>query len=367
MTLPKQKIQFHWRLIQGGEPDNNSRVRQFDLDSVALPGLKEQVEFSKLAEEAGMDSLLTDFSYGKPDPMLLASGIISHVDSMKFLVAIRSGIISPTYFVQQVNTFSALYDGRILLNIVAGHSPDENAYYGDFLAHDLRYERTEEFLEVCNSFWNNDGAVNFNGSYYAIKDGVIKTSFIHESRKAPYMFIAGSSEKAKNLAISQGDCWMRLPDIPSKVKSESQEVRAVGKEVGLRLAILSRETRKEALDAGMRLIESVSPDNNVKSRENKFVTKSDSVMMHKMQELSEDKWLNSCLWTETVKTFGAAAMTLIGSHEEVAEAIIEYKKAGVTQFIFSGWPKQSEMVNFGKNVLPLVRKKEQTLSKVGIA
>ncbi len=364
--IPLQKIQFHWRLIQGGEPDNNSRARQFDLDSVALPGIDEQVKFSKLAEKAGMESLLTDFSYGKPDSMLLACNIISHAQKMKYLVAIRSGIISPTYFVQQVNTFSALYQGRILLNIVAGHSPDENAYYGDFLAHDLRYDRTEEFLEICNSFWYKKEPVNFNGSFYSVKNGKIRTPFVSDERKGPYTFIAGSSVKAKNLAISQGDCWMRLPDLPDKVKLEGEEVRAAGKEVGLRLAILSRDTHQEALDAGQRLIESVNPDYKEEAKENKFVSKSDSVMMRKMHKASKDEWLNNWLWTETIKTFGAAAMTMIGSHEEVSDAIIEYKKAGVTQFIFSGWPKQSEMVNFGANVLPLVRQKEKALNKTAI-
>lgn len=361
MSLPQKEIQFHWRLIQGGEPDNNSRARQFDLDSVALPGIKEQVEFSRFAEAAGMESLLTDFSYGKPDSMLLACNIISHVEQMKYLVAIRSGIICPTYFVQQVNTFSALYNGRILLNIVAGHSPDENAYYGDFLAHDLRYDRTEEFLEICNSFWYKDEPVNFKGSYYSVKDGKIRTPFVHNERKAPYTFIAGSSDKAKNLAISHGDCWMRLPDLPHKIKSECKEVLAVGKDVGLRLAILSRDTHEEAMDAGVRLIESVNPDYKEEVKEDKFVRKSDSVMMQKMTKASKEEWLNPWLWTETIKTFGAAAMTMIGSHEEVSDAIIEYKKAGVTQFIFSGWPKQGEMINFGRNVLPLVRKKEKAL------
>lgn len=360
----EKEIKFHWRLIQGGEPDNTTRSRQFELDSVALPEIVQQVEFSRLAEQAGMDSLLTDFSYGKPDSMLLASGIIPHVEKMKYLVAIRSGIISPTYLVQQVNTFSAMYDGRIALNIVAGHSPDENAYYGDLLSHDLRYDRTEEFLAICNSFWYGNDDVNFEGSFYSIRNGRIRTPFVSAERRAPYTYIAGSSNKARNLAISQGDCWMRLPDHPDKIKEEGRDVLAAGKELGLRMAVLSRSSREEALDAGRALLESVNPDYQEKQKEKKFVSKSDSVMMQKMNSISDTEWITPWLWTGTIKTFGAATMTMIGSHEEVADAIMEYKEAGVTQFIFSGWPKKSEMVNFGKNVLPLVRQKEQLVNKM---
>jgi len=45
----------------------------------------------------------------------------------------------------------------------------------------------------------------------------------------------------------------------------------------------------------------------------------------------------------------------------VASAILEYKKIGVSQFIFSGWPKLDEMVYFGRAVLPLIRQKEQEM------
>jgi alkanesulfonate monooxygenase SsuD/methylene tetrahydromethanopterin reductase-like flavin-dependent oxidoreductase (luciferase family) len=37
--------------------------------------------------------------------------------------------------------------------MVAGSSTQEQRTYGDFLEHDERYARAEEFLSVCNSFW----------------------------------------------------------------------------------------------------------------------------------------------------------------------------------------------------------------------
>ena len=43
---------------------------------------------------------------------------------------------------------------------------------------------------------------------------------------------------------------------------------------------------------------------------------------------------------------------------------MEYKAAGVTQYIISGWPKKEEMLFFGKEIIPLVREKEQTLKNI---
>ena len=41
------------------------------------------------------------------------------------MVTCRSGLLSPTLFVQQVNTLSALTNGRGSINMVAGHTPSE--------------------------------------------------------------------------------------------------------------------------------------------------------------------------------------------------------------------------------------------------
>jgi alkanesulfonate monooxygenase len=51
-------------------------------------------------------------------------------------------------------------------------------------------------------------------------------------------------------------------------------------------------------------------------------------------------------------------MTLVGSPQDLADLFLEYKRIGITQFIISGWPKLEEMVIFGREVLPLVRKAE---------
>src|SRR5262249_43580514 len=154
-------LRFHWRLPQGGERAWASRSFQASLKETGLPDLESQVDFCLRAEESGIDSLLIDFGWSKPDPMLLAAAIGRDAARIKFIIAYRSGIISPTSFVQQLNTLSCLINGRFSLNIVAGHSPEEQKYYGDFLPHDARYERTEEFLAVCHAFWKSDSDVNF--------------------------------------------------------------------------------------------------------------------------------------------------------------------------------------------------------------
>src|SRR5712692_3951889 len=139
-------LRFHWRLAQGGERPGASRALQASLRSTGKPDLRPQVEFCRRAEELGVDSLLVDFGWSKPDPILLATAIGLATEKINLIIAYRSGLICPTSFVQQLNTLSHLIRGRFSLNIVAGHTPEEQGYYGDFFAHDERYNRTEEFL-----------------------------------------------------------------------------------------------------------------------------------------------------------------------------------------------------------------------------
>jgi alkanesulfonate monooxygenase len=59
-----------------------------------------------------------------------------------------------------------------------------------------------------------------------------------------------------------------------------------------------------------------------------------------------------------VRSHGAPAIALVGSPDDIASAVLEFSRAGVSQFIISGWPKLDEMLFFGREVLPLIRKRE---------
>jgi alkanesulfonate monooxygenase len=360
-------LRFHWRLLQGGEIRGvTTRATGASQRATGLPDLEHQIEFCRQAEESGIAGLLTDIGATKPDPILLAAGLGLATERIEFIIAYRSGLTFPTTFVQQLNTLSALLNGRLSLNIVAGHSPLEQRYYGDYLAHQERYARTEEFLAICHAFWKNDGPVNFSGKYYRIEEGKLNTPFISPQRSYPELFIAGGSDAARNLAISQGTLWMRLADTPENLRSSVAPVRAAGKEVGLRMSIIARPTREEAVCAAYELLASLDPSMRDRENEARFMIKSDSVSINATYALAEKEWLNTWLWTGAVRTHGAPAVALVGSFEEVAHALIDYAEVGVTQFILSGWPKIDEMILFGKEVLPRVRKVEAGLHTRGL-
>lgn len=346
----------------GGETTGITRAAMYNRLETSLPDLEAQIHFCRCAEESGIDSLLTDFGFSKPDSILLAAALGMATEKINFIVAYRSGLLGPTVFVQQLNTLSSLIDGRFSLNIVAGHSPDEQRFYGDFLEHDERYARTEEFLSVCRALWQRNGPVTFRGKYYQVENARLNIPFVSKGRTAPEIFIGGSSPPAMRLAINHGTCWMRIADAPERVRPAILPALERGLEVGMRMAIIARPTREEAVRAAYSLIESLDPAAGDAEKENEFVKRSDSMSIKTTYEL-EREWLTSYLWTGAVRKIGAAGIALVGSPVEIASAIMEYREVGVRQFIFSGWPKLDEMIYFGKEILPLIREKESVADR----
>jgi alkanesulfonate monooxygenase len=355
------KLKFHWRLLQGGETANMTRAAGWNRRETGLPDLERQAEFCRRAEECGITGLLTDIGAAKPDPIVLAAALGLATEKIELIIAYRSGLIPPTTFVQQLNTLSALIQGRFSLNIVAGHSPLEQRYYGDFLSHDERYPRTEEFLAICHAFWRSDGPVTFQGKYYQIENGRLNTAFVSKTRTSPEIFIGGGSDAARALAISQGSCWMRLADTPANLEPDARSVLAAGKEVGVRVCVICRPTREAAVRAAYELVAGLDPGLRDADQEREFMRKSDSVSIGQVYEMAAAEWPIPWLWRGAVRTHGGAAIAIVGDPEEVASAFIEYKLAGVSQFIVAGWPKLDEMIIFGRDVLPLIREKERAL------
>jgi alkanesulfonate monooxygenase len=354
-------------LPKGGEvalagqqtPREAARYRIESMSSASpapRPDLEGWTRFARCAEEAGIESVLISFSRYEPDPFVVACAMGQAVGKLKFIIAYRSGLMQPTTFVQQMNTVSALVQGRVAFNIVAGSSSEEQRGYGDYLSHDERYERAEEFLGISNAFWRGDGDVDFAGKHYRVEQGRIATSFVSSDlrkgpnrRKGPEIYVSGHSEASEQLAYAQGSCWLRVAEDPAKIAPIVARARARGIGVCLRLCLLCRSTREEAIEVAHSLL----PED---TNESTTTSKDDSQMYREGNRLSDSAhWLNRSLWAGLVPHYGPVWTTLLGTPQEIAAALLEYERIGVTEFIISGWPELDTVNIFGREVLPLVR------------
>ena len=355
-------LRFHWMLPKAFEVDVDGRqtpleAARYRIESTRpearspQPDVDGWLHFARHAEDAGIESVLISFSRYEPEPFLVACALGQATARLKYIVAYRSGLMQPTSFVQQINTLSALIQGRVAVNIVAGSAAAENRGYGDFLPHDERYERADEFLGACNAFWRNghDG-VDFDGRYYKIEKGMIHTPFTSPDRSAPEIYVSGHSEQSMELAASQGTCWLRAADAPEKIAPQVARMRAQGIGVCIRAAVCCRPTRDEAI----RVVQSLLPPDK---QETTIALKNDSRMY--AESRSTDGWVTRWLWAGLVPHYGPVWTTLLGTPDELAGAFLAYKEIGVDQFILSGWPETGEVEVFGREVIPRVRDAER--------
>ena len=63
------------------------------------------------------------------------------------------------------------------------------------------------------------------------------------------------------------------------------------------------------------------------------------------------------VWAGVGLVRGGAGTALVGSHEEVADAIETYRAVGFEEFILSGYPHLEEAYWFGENVMPILRRR----------
>ena len=80
--------------------------------------------------------------------MAVTAALLRETERLKYLVAFRPNSISPTLAAQKAATYQRISDGRLLLNIVTGGEDTEQRRFGDWLDHDERYDRTDEFLSI---------------------------------------------------------------------------------------------------------------------------------------------------------------------------------------------------------------------------
>jgi alkanesulfonate monooxygenase len=350
-------LRFHWSLSQAGNALRRSGARE---QMAGVPDLEAQLDLCLCAERNGIESMLMAIGFTRPDPLLLSLALGRRATAIHFMLACRAGIIAPVTFVQQVNTASALLGGRICVNMVVGHTPHELGYYGSFLSHDERYAQTEEFLHICNALWRGERELDFQGRWYQVEKARVGTPFVSPWRAEPEIYLGGSSREAAGLAARQASCLWRFADAPEALAPEVAPVLASGKEVGLLVALVVRPTREEAVRHAHDLVAGLAPE--ARETHRRLAGQTDSVGFSSAYRLAEgagSEWRTHCLWTGAVPYLGPPSIALVGSPEEVVEAILEYRDLGVSQFLFLGWPDHEEMEIFGREVLPLLRQAEQ--------
>ncbi|MCP6758809.1 MAG: FMNH2-dependent alkanesulfonate monooxygenase [Fischerella sp. CENA71] len=324
-------------------------------------------QIAQAVDHLGFTGALLPTGRSCEDAWILASTLVTHTKRMRFLVAIRPGLMSPGVAARMAATFDRISGGRLLINVVTGGDPVELAGDGLHLSHDDRYELTDEFLTVWRQIAAGEIA-DFQGDYLNIQGG--KLLFPTVQKPHPPLWFGGSSPIAQRIAAKHVDVYLTWGEPPEQVAEKIASVRRLAEaegrtlRFGIRLHVIVRETESQAWDAANDLIRYVDDEAIAKTQQ--AYSRMDSEGQRRMQDLHngsrEALQISPNLWAGIGLVRGGAGTALVGDPDTVAKRMLEYTELGIDTFIFSGYPHLEEAYRVAELLFPLLPlENQQTL------
>jgi FMN-dependent oxidoreductase (nitrilotriacetate monooxygenase family) len=152
--------------------------------------------------------------------------------------------------VRQLSTLDYMSGGRVGWNIVTGHLRGEHRAYGlQELPHDERYDRAEEYMEICYALWDSvqEGAIladresgifadpskvralNHKGKYFNCST---VAPALPSPQGRPVLFQAGSSGRGQQFAMKHADVVFAIQPNVAGMKRFMDDFRATAQQLG---------------------------------------------------------------------------------------------------------------------------------------
>jgi alkanesulfonate monooxygenase len=329
---------------------------------VGLPYLR---QIAQAADELGYFGVLLPTGRSCEDSWVVASALVPLTERLRFLVALRPGLQTPTVAARMAATLDRISGGRLLINVVTGGDPVELKGDGLFLDHAERYRVTDEFLRVWRALMAGE-TVEHRGPHLQVEGGQL----FYPPVQLPYppLWFGGSSEAGIEIAAEQVDTYLTWGEPPADVALKLETARlaaaARGRQLrfGIRLHVIVRETAAEAWADADRLISRV--DDAAVAKAQQVFARMDSVGQQRMSRLHggrrDQLEISPNLWAGVGLVRGGAGTALVGDPEAVAARMKEYMALGIDAFILSGYPHLEESYRFAELVFPLLPLKATT-------
>lgn len=159
------------------------------------------------------------------DPLVLVPYLAALTRQLGFAVTMSTTFYPPYMLARKLATLDHVTRGRIGWNIVSSISTGEARNFGmdQMPPHDERYDRADEFMDVCNALWNSwdDDAllmdmengifadpdkihrIDYEGEYHKVQGPL---TVIPSPQRRPYLFQAGQSDRGRAFAAKHAEC-----------------------------------------------------------------------------------------------------------------------------------------------------------------
>ncbi|MDE1150268.1 MAG: LLM class flavin-dependent oxidoreductase [Azospirillaceae bacterium] len=373
-------VEFYWRLPLHGCHGNLAKTANRgdwtplragniapglrDGEPDGIPFINHAAEIAKAAEISGFSGALVISFPQTEEAWAVSAALARETKTLNFLIAFQPNFIHPVHAAQKAASLQRATGGRVEWNIITGGGGPSQRWYGDYLPHADRYNRTREFLEVVKAEFKGE-PYDFNGKIFQVEGGGLQAP--HSLEKLPKLFLSGSSDNATAVAADHADLqlnWLEpIEQVRENILKIQERSAAAGRKAGyaLRIEILARRTEEQAWREVARAWERLTPE-DIEAR---FAAgPAESVGAARQRSFRPDgarHWqdlkVGPARWGGFNLLRGGPGVGLVGSYQQVAEQLNELIDLGVTSFILAGSPHLEESYRVGEEILPLLRQR----------
>lgn len=340
-------------VIGGGADPGDSIPLGIDTDYI--------VEFSKAHEDAGFDKVLIGYASTTADGFLVAAHAAANTERLGYLIAHRPGVMNPTLAARKMATLDHMTSGRIAVHFISGGSDEEQQRDGDWLDHDARYRRTDEYLDVIKRLWTEKAPFDFEGEFYRFSKAYTDVRCYRDPHLP--LYFGGASDVALDVGSRRADVFALWGEPVAALKAQIARLdeRAKKYERSLQYSMSVRpiiaDTETEAWDKAYAILEGVKRNVGGKVASGDSA-RPQSVGSRRLVDLAnEGEVLDKRLWTAIAHASGApgSSTALVGTAEQVVDSLLDYYDIGCTKFIIRGFDPLKDTTDYGRELIPMLR------------
>lgn len=322
------------------------------------------LDFARTHEDAGFDMVLTGYSSSTPDGFEVAGYAAAHTERLGYLIAHRPGFVAPTLAARKAATLDQLTNGRIALHIITGGNDVEQRQDGDWLDHDARYRRTDEYLSVMRRIWIEHEPFDHEGEFYRFQDAYSQA----RCRQQPHvpLFFGGASDIALDVASRRADLFALWGEprasIAQRISDVKGRVAAAGRDPSeIRFSLSARpilaETEEKAWERAGQILNRVKEATAGRITPGVPTRPQSEGAWRLLRFAAEGNVHDERLWMPIAAASGASGSTtcLVGTPRQVADSLLAYYDLGCSAFIIRGFDPLADAAEYGRELIPLLR------------
>ena len=345
---------------QGSELNGAARGGGFDL-----PFYRRYVA---ALEEAGFDYTLNGYGSSTADSFIVSAATGQLTERLKPIVALRPNHTFPLVAAQKLATIDQLTQGRAVVHLISGGFDAEQRKHGDYEPKARRYARTSEFIDLLRRAWTETQPFSFAGEFYKFDD--FGPGFRTYSGEPVPISIGGQSDEAFEVGAAKADWFtFNAGESIEQVRTDIERVHGIAARAGRPdpriwvtfrpiVAATDEQAWAKAFDYATRAGASAEAFRALFLGKSKVTAPQSAGAQRQQEYAAARESYDRASWSGIIRATGGAggaSTALVGSYETVAAAILDQVDAGASIVSIRGFDTLNDVVDYGRNLLPLVR------------